>query len=275
MRTLFVLAASLLLGSPAEAQVSPFDMPGAAGLRAQTAQPLPLPSPRSSDVITRSHMLAQAGREALFGYADTPAQYAEAVAYWSELLRAAGVVPGAAVHKDGFYLLPYTTVDGRVIRDFLADSRQFAPQDEGALRSDLDASRRALRAAGLRPIASSIVSLEGLLPTYSILYMTKPADAPERETRLRVLKTGGSALDTGLMGTGVIVVSAPQPWLAVYIGRETGALAFGAKDQRDAAAVSAKRRAALVSQGKVVFGEKILPHDQDEFKLAVLLYFYQ
>jgi len=274
-----IALASLLLAVTASAQLAPFDVPSAAALRGQ--QPIPLPSPRAGDVVTRPHMLAQAGREALFGYADTEAQFREAVEHWSDVLRAAGIAPSAPSYKDGFYLLPYATADGRVIRDFLADAQQFAPKDEAALRADMDLARLALRGSGLKPIASSVVSLEGLLPTYSILYLTKPAASPEGEIRLRRLKTGGSALDLGLLAVGARVVSAPKPWLAVYVGPEVGALSFGARDRAHAAEVLGARKAALASRGKRVFADAVYPHSspagqpQGDAAFAVLLYFYQ
>ena len=272
MTTPLALAVLLAAAAPAAAQLAPFDVPAAAVLK---QHPIPLPSPRPGDVITRSHMLAQAGREALFGYAENEAQFDEAVEYWSDVLISAGITPGAATFKDGFYLLPYTTRDGRVIRDFLADSRQFAPKDEAALRSDMDLARHALRTAGMKPVAASVVSLEGLLPTYSILYLTKPEDAPEKEQRLRRLKTEGAVIDLGLLAVGGRVVSAPKPWLAVYIGPEVGTLGFAARNAAHAAEVLAARKASLAASGKRVFADAVYPHRQGDAAFAVLLYFHQ
>ncbi|TBR22129.1 hypothetical protein EPO15_08720, partial [bacterium] len=56
-----------------------------------------------SDVITEAHILVQAGKDVLFGYADTPAQAAAAAAYWTAALKPAGVTVGAPEYKNNFF----------------------------------------------------------------------------------------------------------------------------------------------------------------------------
>ena len=277
MKTLS-LAALLLspLAASAEAPAAfpAFQFVGAAQFTSNTIAIAEPPS-RPADVIAKSHMLIQAGKEVLFGYADTPEQFAEAVAYWSEVLRVAGIQPGTPVLKDGIFVLPYHTADGRVIRGFMADTRQFPPKDDNGLRLNMASAQSALRASGLTPISSRVLSLEFLLPTYSILYLAKPDARPEHETLLRVLKPGDD-LDAGLIATsGVTIVQKPEPWLLVYIGPELGYVGLIAKTKDDLALRLEKRKAFLVSQGKKIIGEKLIPVDDAEYKFGAELLFFQ
>ena len=158
-----VLLLSPLAASADGAALPAFNFTGVAALRAEKSA-LVAPEPRPADVIVKSHMYIQAGKDVLFGYADTKEQFAEASAYWSEVLAAAGIQAGAATYKDGFFTLSYRTTDGRVLRAFLAEARQFPPKDEAGLRANMALARRALSAAGLTPVSARVVNLEYALP---------------------------------------------------------------------------------------------------------------
>lgn len=273
------LLAACLFAVPASAQTGlpAFEFTSAAALRANVEQraAIAAPAPVPADVITSGHMLIQAGKDVLFGHADTKEQFEQSAARWSSALRAAGVTPGAAEWKDGFFVLPYKTSDGRVLRSFLAEPVQFPPKDDAGLRANMALSQSALRAAGLTIVASNVVNLEYLLPTYSILYLTKPEADRADEAQLRVLKPGDD-LDADLVkASGVTVVQTPKPWVLVYIGPELGYVGLIAKTREDIEARVAKRSAYLVEQGKRIVGSKIVPFEDPDYKFAAALLFFQ
>lgn len=241
------------------------------------AQKFDLKSPagKAGDEISAYHLIAQAGRDAVFGYAQTPEQAAEAVAYWSGVLRQAGVTAGAASFKDGLYIIPYKTADGRVIRDFLADPKQFPPKDEAGLRANMALARAELTKAGMDVVSTRVINVDAMLPTYSVFYLTKPDQNPDHETRLRVLKPGDD-LDFDLYRkAGVNIVQTPETWMMVYIGPMVGYVTVIGKTREAVVEKLAKRKEYLASLGKVMIGEKIEPMDDAEYKFAAALYFFQ
>jgi len=274
MRNLLPVFALLLAGSASAELLPAFNFTAPAQVAVEVAAP-PAPPSRPADVVDKSHMHIQAGKEVLFGYADTPEQFAEAAAYWSEVLRGAGVQPGTPTFKNGFFTLPYRTSDGRVIRDFTAEPRQFPPKDDAGLRANMAKLRAELVIAGLTPVAARVLNLEFLLPTYSILYLAKAEAVPAHEIRARVLKPGGD-IDAGLIAaSGVRVAQQPEPWMLVYVGPELGYTGLIAKTQADLALKLEKRKAFLIEQGKKIVGEKFFPVEDAEYKFGVDLLFFQ
>ncbi|MCM2304325.1 MAG: hypothetical protein NDJ72_06450 [Elusimicrobia bacterium] len=274
-----LLPALALLLSPLAASADNGALPafrftGAAQLRAEKTA-FAAPEPRPADVVSQSHMHIQAGKDVLFGYAKTPEQFAEASAYWAEVLRSAGIEPGAATYKDGLFTLAYRTADGRALRGFMADPRQFPPKDEAGLRANMALASKALSDAGLSPVSARVLNLEYALPTYSILYLVKPEALREHETQLRVLKPGDD-IDAGLIrASGVSVVQKPSPWLLVYIGPELGYVGLIAKTAEDLAVRLEKRKALLVAAGKKIIGHALVAVDHDEYKFGAELLFFQ
>ncbi len=275
MRNLLPVFALLLAASAsAETALPAFEFTGLAQLRAQKAA-VAVPPAKASDVVDKAYMHIQAGKNTLFGYADTALQADEAVAYWSGVLRAAGIEPGTSTYKDGLFALPYRTADGRVLRDFMAEPRQFPPKDEAGLRANMALALRSLTAAGLTPVSAKVLNLEFLLPTYSILYLAKAEALPEHETRLRVLKPGDDIDAALLKASGVTVVQAPEPWLVVYVGTELGYVGLWAKTAEELALKLEKRKAFLTGEGKRIVGEKLVPIDDAEYKFGAELLFFQ
>jgi len=272
-----LISAIALLLSPvaASADTLPaFSFTGVAALRADVS-PVAIPAPKAADVIAKSHMYIQAGKSVLFGYAKTPAEFAEATAYWTGVLSAAGIQAGVPTHKDEFFTIPYRTSDGRVLRAFVAEPRQFPPKDEPGLRANMALAQGALAAAGLTPVSARVVNLEYLLPTYSILYLTMPETLQERETQLRVLRPGDD-LDADLIkASGVTVVQMAEAWMLVYIGPELGYVGLIAKTAEDLKARLDKRTAYLISAGKRIVGHKITAIELDEYKFAAEILFFQ
>ena len=241
------------------------------GLKSRLATPPAQPG----DVITAYHMIAQAGKDSLFGYADTDVQAAEATSYWTAALKSAGIQTGAPTFADGMYKIPYASADGRVIRDFMADARQFPPKDEAGLRANLDLAKTALAKDGLTVVAARVLNVDAILPTYSILYLTKPDALPEHETRLRVLKPGDDIDFDVYRGAGVDVVQTPETWMMVYIGREAGYVGLIAKTSDELDLKVAKRREFLDGEGKKFLAERRFPVDDPDYKFGAALYFFQ
>ena len=150
MKTLLTSLCLLLASGAAADGLPSFDFIGAAALRAAEsgAAPVPTPPSKAGDVIDADHLYLQAGTKVLFGYADDAVRFHEAAAYWTAALTAAGVSVGAAEWKDGMFTLAYATADGRAIRAFAADPRQFRPKDESDLRLNMAASKAGLAEAG-------------------------------------------------------------------------------------------------------------------------------
>lgn len=274
-----LLPALALLLSPLAASADNGALPafrftGAAALRAEGSA-VAAPAPRPADVVSKSHMHLQAGKSVLFGFAKTPEEFAEAFSYWTEVLRNAGIEPGAPALKDGIFTIPYRTADGRVIRDFMAEPRQFPPKDDAGLRANMALAEKALSDAGLTPVSARVLNLEYALPTYSLLYLAKPEALEERETQLRVLKPGDDIDADLIKASGVTVVQKPQPWLLVYVGPELGYVGLWAKTAEDLAAKLEKRTAFLVGQGKRIVGHKLVPIDHPEYKFGAELLFFQ
>src|SRR3989344_3550569 len=107
--------------------------------------PMAAAEPRPADVVSQSHMHIQAGKDVLFGYAKTPEQFAEASAYWAEVLRSAGIEPGAARVLNLEYALPTYSilylVKPEALREHEAQLRVLKPGD------DIDAGL--IRASGV------------------------------------------------------------------------------------------------------------------------------
>src|SRR5207302_3367060 len=106
-------------------------------------------------------MFPLAGKSVLLGWASTQEDSMAAVAHWKKVLAAAGLRPGTAQWENGYYTLPYESKDGRVVRRFDADPRQFAPKDEAALEADKALILAALSKAGLKTVAAPTSRIDG------------------------------------------------------------------------------------------------------------------
>jgi hypothetical protein len=241
----------------------------------ETKTNIATPRAKAGDVIVAYHMIAQAGKDVVFGYADNSADAAEATAYWSGVLKAAGIQPGAATFSDGMYQIPYKTADGRVLRDFLADARQFPPKDEAGLRTNMALTAAALNSAGLNVVATHVVNVDALLPTYKLLYLTQPNELPEHETRLRVLKPGDNIEFDIYRKAGVNVIQTPETWMMVYVGPAVGYVTLWADSQENIDAKVAARRELLTGEGKKMIAERREAIDDPTYKFGAALYFFQ
>ena len=269
-------ALALLLAAPASAELT---YTSAAALTAAAPEVPAVGDGRpvaGSDVITEAHILVQAGKNVLFGYADTPAQAAAAAAYWTAALKPQGVEVGALEYKNNFFTLPYKTADGRVLRYFLAEPVQFPPKDEAGLRANMAATLSALSSAGLTPVSARVVNLDFMLPSYAVLYLTVPHANPALEKNLRVLKTGEDMDTSVFSANGFTVVQTPKPWLMVYIGPEAGYVSMAAKTEEQAKKKLEARRTFLEKEAhKSILHTSISQVDMGDYKYLIELYFME
>jgi hypothetical protein len=272
-------ALCLLLASVARAQ-APEGLPafGAFGFQELRAMPHvapPVPPAQAADVIASNSLLAQASDTVVFGYADNDADAAAAVAYWSASLKAAGVTAGAATFADGIYQIPYAAGDGSVLVSFLADARQFAPKDAGALRADMGRALAALTRDGLTPVAARVVNVQDILPTYLIFYKTKPDANPDHESRLRVLAPGDELDVSVYSAAGLDVVETPATSMMVYVGPAAGYVSLAATSADGLAQKLQAREAFLTQNGRKILATRTFAVDDPDYKFGAGVYFLQ
>ncbi|MBI5242283.1 MAG: hypothetical protein HY922_01210 [Elusimicrobia bacterium] len=229
------------------------------------------------DKIDKMHLLPRCGKSALFGYADTEAQAAEGIAMWTQILSNAGIKAGKPAYENGMYLLPYEASGGVEVREFMAEPRQFKPKDEQSLRENMAMVAGGMGKRGIPVIASYVVDLEFMLPTYSVYYLAKAEESRERETQVRVLKPGEDIDFDLLEKAGVDILQKPETWMMVYIGREVGFVSRIAKSQEEAEKKLKERVDLLTGMGKTMIGSRILPlaEPYEDYRFLVNIYFYQ
>jgi len=251
---------------------------GIAQLRAMDGFSVPALEGAAQDKIGELHLLAQCSKSRVFGYADTEAQAAEALAMWSRILSEAGIRPGQASFKDGMYILPYEAPGGFEVREFTAEPRQFKPKDEGSLRENMGMALAELNKRNIPVVASFVVDVQDvLLPTYSIYYLVEADGNEDHETQVRLLKAGDEIDFDILAQAGVDIIQKPDAWLMVYIGKQVGFLSRIARTQEEAERKLKERAQELSGMGKAVIGSRVgvLSEPYEDYKYFVNIYFYQ
>ena len=276
-RRLVVFCFILSLSGSASASEAPFRYVSPALIRASEAA-VPSFKAAVSDRMDKAHLLVQCGDDTLLGFAKSEAEYKEAVSYWTGVLAAAGVSVGQARIDGDMYFIPYTAPKGLVLRRFVADSRQFKPKDEAALRANMDAITGAMGSAGLRIVLSGPLQLEYLLPTYAVYYLTEKKETRERETQPRVLAKG-TDIDWDIVEGAVTVVQKPKPWMMVYLGPEVGQVTRIGKTQEEIEKRLAERVAWLIEHGATMIGSRIheIPEEDrwDGYRFVSVSYFFR
>ena len=262
----------------AELGFSNFGFSGLSQLRKEgAAVPAAALSAKDQDRITRVSLMPQCGSHSLLGFVQTDAEYAEAIGMWTQLLASAGAKVGTPVRNGEMYTLPYETSDGTVVRQFLAEPRQFAPKDEASRKANQAMILGEFHKRNLPIVASYLVDADYLLPTYVVYYLTKQQPRQEDETQLRVLRPGDD-LDFDLLGNAKIdVIQKPESWMMVYFGRELGYVTMIAKTEESAQQKLKERVDLLTGAGKVMIGSRIAPLSEpyEDYRYYISLYFYQ
>jgi hypothetical protein len=276
--SLAVLAVSAQAYSgPALLGSSEFRLPSLSQVRVLAAESVAGVPGEALDKVTDLRLLARCGKDSLFGFVDTEAQYRAAVERWTGVLNAAGIKPGTPTFKDGMYVLPYDA-GGRRIREFMAEPRQFKPKDEASLRENMGMILAEMRKEGFPIVASYVVDVEILLPTYSIYYLTGKDENEDHEKQVRILNRGDDIDFDILEGAGIRFLQKPETWMGVYVGPELGFVSRIAKTLESIQEKLKDRVEWLVGQGKVMIGTRIgeIPADvSEEYRYYVNIYFYQ
>ncbi len=215
-------------------------------------------------ITTKLHLLARTSKSQLFVFADTEPQFREFTDMWTPILERAGLTPAGAAYKDTFGTLDYRSADGSVLRDFLGEHLRYNalnPADMEDVRAELLSG---LEKAGLSPAASLILDSELFRPkTFNIYYLTKPAEDPAHEVRLRQLvNEDGEALDLDLVAGAVRIVREDAPFSLVYIGRELGFHGGWSDTEEGANAKLKEYKKFLIENGAEFIGAKIIKLDK-------------
>jgi len=215
-------------------------------------------------ITTKLHLLARTAKSQLFVFADTEPLFREFTDLWTPILERAGLTPAGAVYKDTFGTLDYRSADGSVLRDFIAEDLRYNaldPADMEDVRAELLSG---LEKAGLTPAASLTLDNELFRPrTFNIYYLTKPAEDPAHEVRLRQLvNADGEALDLELVSGAVRLVREDAPFSLVYIGRELGFHGGWSDTEAGAKAKLEEYKKFLIENGAEFIGAKIIKLDK-------------
>lgn len=274
--TLVALACAVSVQAAQTVGSLPFADLGLLEIR-QSAPAAPSLRGAPQDRLDKDHLLAQAGREVLFGYADTDAEFAEALAFWTNVLAGAGISAGKSTFERGFYTIGYKTADGSVIRQFMAEPRQFKPKDDASLRDNRAMVLAALARRQVPVLTSYVLDFDFMLPTYAVYYLTQPKARLEDESQVRVLKPGDDIDFELLKKSGIDILQTPESWMMVYVGREVGYVSRIGKTREEIEKKAKERADWLVSQGKVMIAVSIEPLSEpfEDYKFGAGLYFYQ
>ena len=225
----------------------------------------------------------QAPSSVLFGHAETEEQFKEAVAFWTPILESLGASVGRTEFEPRVYFkIPYSLPDGRVIRRFLAEPRQFKPKDEASLRQNMAEIAGKMTDAGLTPVASFVTDLDFMLPTYAHYYLTRPdatgSEPQDHEKQVRILDRGED-LDMDILAKArVAVLQKPEPWILVYVGPELGMVSRCAETKELVEKKLQDKVAYLTGLGKEMIGSRVFAMDpvpEAYCKYQYNLYFYQ
>ena len=284
MKTAFLTVAAVFAAVASRAA----DNPAATALESLHFSQLPAAPARSAGVeataqdrLTQIHLIPDGGNGSLIGWADSQAQFEEAVAMWTPILRSAGLRPGKAEFKEGTYTIAYESPNGLVLRRFMANPKQFKPKDEAALRANRDLIVGSVRQHGVPVVASYVVAVDGMLPTYAVYYLTKSDASRElgvAERRLRLLGRGEDIDFDLLEAAGVNILQKPEPWIMVYYGPAIGFVSGLAKTREGAEKLLADRLQYFREQHKALIGSRIHelePDPSSEYRYLVNVYVYQ
>jgi len=271
------LANMAYASGPALLGSAQFNYIGISQIRELDKAGIPVLSSSAQDKIDKLHLLPLCAKSRLIGYADTEAQAAEGAAMWTKILSNAGIKVGKPSFENGMYLLPYEAPGGLEVREFMAEPRQFKPKDEDSLRGNMGMALGEMKKRNIPVIASFVVDIQDLLPTYSIYYLTKADQNEDYETQVRVLKPGDDIDFDILQKAGVDIIQKPETWMMVYIGKKVGFVSRIAKTQEEAEKKLKERVELLTGMGKVMIGSRIalMSEPYEDYKYFVNIYFYQ
>jgi len=229
--------------------------------------------------ITGLHLLPNCGNNKLMGFADTAEEFKAAAAVWKKVLAEAGIKITGITFEGGAYTISYRSADGRILRSFIADSRQFPPKNETLLKENMAMISGKMKDSGLAVIAAYIADVKDVMPpTYYLYYLTKPVQNTYREIQARILAPQMDIDFDMLEKTNIKIIQKPGSFLMVYIGSGIGAIAKFAKTQSDIERKIQEHRKFLETYGMEYIGSKIISITEDpplDYKYMAKIYFFQ
>ena len=215
-------------------------------------------------ITSKLHLLARTAKSQLYVFADTELLFREFTDLWTPILVRSGLKTTGAAYKDTFGTLDYRSADGSVLRDFMAENLRYNALDPAEVEKVREELLSGLEKAGLTPAASFSLDNELFRPrTFNIYYLTKPAEDPAHEVRLRhLVNADGGALDLDLVAGAVRIVREDAPFSLVYIGKELG-FHGGWSDTGAGAKVKLEEyKKLLIENGAEFIGAKIIKLDK-------------
>ena len=231
--------------------------------------------------ITKLNLLAQTSKSLLFTYADTEALFKEFTDMWKPILEKFGLKPTTTEYKDQFGILNYTSSEGLVVRDFLAEKLHYDALDPAAMKKLQHELIEPLERAGMTPIASFNIKNEIFRPTFNIYYLTKPEENMDHEVQLRQLMNGDDIDFDILANAGVNIIKKDTSFSMAYIGKLIGFKSKLAVNEAAAAVKVEEYKKFLTENKKEFIGSKIVKLDEPfaidtaTFTYAANMYFYQ
>lgn len=231
--------------------------------------------------ITRLHLLAQTAKSLLFTYADTEALFNEFTAMWKPILQKFDLTPTTTEYDNEFGALNYTSPEGRVVRDFMADGLNYdalKPEEIAKVQHQLI---EALERASMTPIASFTIKNDVFRPTFNIYYLTGQDENQDHEIQLRQLKNGEDIDFDVLREAGIKVVREDTTFSAVYIGKLVGFKSKIAADEAGAMKKLEEYKKFLAEQKKELLGYRLhkltepFTVGETTYNYQVNIYFYQ
>ncbi len=248
------------------------------------SSPDPAAAPKCGHVsgeITQLHLLAQTAKSLLFTYADTEALFNEFTAMWKPILQKFELTPTTTEYKNEFGKLNYTSADGRVVRDFMAEGLTYNAIDPVEVAKLEHSLIHSLEQLGLPTIASFKIKHDAFRPTFNMYYLTSPAENQDHEIRLRQLKNGEDIDFDVLKQAGVNVIREDSSFSAVYVGKLIGSKSKIAADEAGVLKKLDDYKKFLTEQKKELIGYRV--HKITEpftvgdttYNYLVNIYFYQ
>ena len=231
-------------------------------------------------ITDKLNLLAQTSKNLLFTYAKTDAEFKEFVDTWTPILNKFGMKVTATEFKGEFGTLTYSSPDGRVVRDFLAEDMNYDALDPVAINTMKHGLLEPLEQAGMTPIAALDIKNELFRPTFKLYYLTKPEENMDHELQLRQLKNGDD-IDFDLLANSVTLVKKDASFSMVYIGKLLGFKSKLAVSEAAAAVSLADYQKFLVENQKEFIASRTLKLDEpftvgdNTFNYALNMYFFQ
>ena len=234
----------------------------------------------TGEITTKLHLMPQTSKSLLFTSADTQADFDEFVAMWTPILNKFGMKVTATEYKSGFGTLTYSSPDGRVVRDFMAENMDYNALDPVAINTLKHQLLEPLEQAGMTPIAVLDIKNDLFRPTFKLYYVTTPNENMDHEAQLRQLKNGDD-IDFDLLANAVTLVKKDASFSMVYIGKLVGFKSKIAVDQANAEAKLADYKKFLADNKLEFIASRIAKLDAPftvettTYNYALNMYFFQ